>query len=410
MNELDLIVNSTLSHISYSLQKTRESNNITLSDLSSKTGINRSTISLFEKGESSISLYNFLKICNVLNIDIPNLFSTDNKTLQEDVFMNKDSKIKIYYDSLTEAMWFQSLHPEKLSNAEFILIKNRGKNEPHIDKLLTYDKPDIILTINDNPVLILEISSECPTGHNVGQRFARLAKAIENQVLTIYFVPFDSRKHGTYSSICNLNIRLLKACENISSLFDTPLLVVNWKSDSNGELIKDGSQDERMKEIVSDLFKNNFSKNSPEVIRQLSLMKSEYASRLQRRPSYSSLPNSVLKYTTEEFINEFNIDSKSIPSEFLNRKYTFVYTMNMKPDKCKRQDPYTGTALLYDYLVCRNGIAQNDKLNNLVLNFPLIKKDTWFSKNPNDPSTKSCNWYIAANLLLFEDDFYINEF
>lgn len=403
-------VDDTLSHIAYMIKKCREEQGITLLDLSASTGINRVTISSFEKGESSISLSNFIKICNALNLEIPSLFDSKNINFKGDNFMNTDKKIKIYYDSLTEAMWFQSLYPEELSGAEFILIKNRGKNEPHIDELLTYDKPDIILTINNKPYLVLEISSECPTGHNVGQRFARLAKAVEKGVITIYFVPFDSRKHGEYSSICNLNIRLLQASRNISNLFDTPLLVVNWVSDLHGELINDGSQNLRMREIIYDLFKNNFSKKSPEVLNQLNIMESEYNSRLQRRPSYANLPNSVLKYSTEEFLNEFDIDSDSLPKGFLERKYTFVYTINMKPDKCKRQDPYTGTALLYDYLVCRNGIYPNDKLNNLVLNFPLIDKKTWFEKNPNNKSTKSCNWYISSNLLLFKDDLYVNNF
>lgn len=408
MNTNDEEIYKMLSHAAYKLQKTRESKNITILDLSKNTGINRATISSYEKGESNISLYNLLKICNALNLDIQDLFKSDTKNTKGDNFMNK--KIKIYYDSLTEAMWFKSLSPENLSSAEFILIKNRGKNEAHIDNLLTYDKPDIILTIDDKPVLVLEISSECPTGHNVGQRFARLAKAIENNVTTIYFVPFDSRKHGVYSSICNLNIRLLKASQNISNLFNTPLLVVNWETDTHGELITDGSEKTRIKEIVSDLFENNFSNKSPEVIKQLDLMNTEYSTRLNKRPLYGNLPNSVLKYTTEQFINEFNIDKSLLPSDFLNRDYTFVYTMNMKPDKCKRQDPYTGTALLYDYLVCRNGQYPQDKHSNLVLNFPLIDKNIWFNNNPDDKTTKSCNWYIAANLLLFKDSFYVNNF
>ena len=76
--------------------------------------------------------------------------------------------------------------------------------------------------------------------------------------------------------------------------------------------------------------------------------------------------------------------------------------MIMSEDKCKRQDPYTGTQFIYDYCYCRNGIKVNDKHSNLVLFFPEIRK-VFGRKNPNNINTKSCNWYLTANLLLLKD-------
>ena len=71
----------------------------------------------------------------------------------------------------------------------------------------------------------------------------------------------------------------------------------------------------------------------------------------------------------------------------------------------KRQDPYTGTQFLYDYLYCRNGVNVEDKEKNLILYFPLINKDFWKLTNPNISSNKSSNWYITANGLLFNDGY-----
>ena len=89
-------------------------------------------------------------------------------------------KFDIYYDSLTEADWFSSLNPAfGINDNNYYVIGKRGKNPPLIDKIVEYDKPDIILVRNNKPLLVVEITQEVPTGHNIGQRFARLVRAIE---------------------------------------------------------------------------------------------------------------------------------------------------------------------------------------------------------------------------------------
>lgn len=310
------------------------------------------------------------------------------------------NNFEIYYDSLTELTWFTELNP-LFEDAECFIIKDRGQNPQVIEYLLAYDKPDIILLNNNKPVLVLEKTSEVPTGHNVGQRFARLVKAIEHNVLTIYYFPFDSRKHGSNSNICNLNIRLLKACENIYNIHKTPLLAVDWLTDSNGELIIDGSENDRLIKILDNFIKNNFNINCPEIINQLNIMNKEYNDRLKIRPSYGKFPNSVQTYKTKDFVTQFGLNN--IPNSFLEKPYTYVYKINMSPESCKRQDPYTGTQFIYDYMVCRDGISTKDKKNNLVLYFPSLDRTTWFNNNPNDLNTKSCNWYLTASALLFKD-------
>ena len=106
---------------------------------------------------------------------------------------------QIFYDSLTEALWFANLNPFFDFNSpqnQYIQIGRRGNNPRIIEQLTSYDKPDIILLKNNVPVLTIEKTQEVPTGHNVGQRFARLVKSIELDVPVIYFFPFDAKKHG----------------------------------------------------------------------------------------------------------------------------------------------------------------------------------------------------------------------
>ena len=79
----------------------------------------------------------------------------------------------IYSDNLIEADWFKSLN-KKFSDSKVALIKSRGNNLPIIEKIISYDRPDIILLKNNKPLLVVEKTREVPTGHNVGQRMARL--------------------------------------------------------------------------------------------------------------------------------------------------------------------------------------------------------------------------------------------
>lgn len=321
------------------------------------------------------------------------------------------SKFTIYCDSLTEGMWFKNLSSyfDSLTPDDFEIIGKRGTNPPVIEQLISYDRPDIILLHNNIPVLVIEKTSEVPTGHNVGQRFARLVKGIEEGILTIFFFPFDAMKHGEYAGVCNLNIRLIKASQKMESIHGTPLLAVNWIVDEDYELITDGSEDTRMKEILDDFIKSGFNNDCKEVKEQLNNMKEEYNRRLTINPSYGEFPNSVQKISTEQFLNSIGVQAaNTAPIEFKNRPYTYIYKIGMNPKSCKRQDPYTGTQFIYDYIACRTGIHVSNKENNLVLSFPKLSSDIWFKNNPNNPNTKSCNWYLTANALLFNDSIYYN--
>lgn len=377
----------------------REKNKLSQLGLATKTDLTRTYISDIERGKVNVTLETIATLARAFNISLAQLFSY----YKEDFYMN--SNLTIYYDSLTEATWFQDLNPI-FNNATFEIIKPRGSNPPIIESITLYDKADIIVLKDNIPVLVLEKTSEVPTGHNVGQRFARLVRAIELDIPTIYYYPFDAKKHGEYAGICNLNIRLLEASFKIYELHNTPLLSVDWLTDKYGELITDGSENLVIKGLISDYVTSGFNKNCNAFQQHINWMKKEYSRRLHIRPSYAKMPPSVQKYSTTYFCNNFNIHN--IPPEFIKRKYTYVYKMAMTPKSCKRQDPYTGTQFIYDYILCRNGVNVTDKSANLVLYFPELTSSTWFSNNPNNPATKSCNWYITANALLFNDNIFFN--
>lgn len=313
-------------------------------------------------------------------------------------------KLTINCDNLVEGHWFRNLSP-LLSKASFEMIRGRSDNQPTINRLIEYDRPDIILQVEGNPVLVVEKTREVPTGHNIGQRSARLVRAAEEGVSTIKFLPFDAMKHGDHASVCHLNIRLIKAFQRMAHLHDTPVLAVNWPCDQYHELVDDGSENERMALLVHDFLQSGLDLMCEEFENQQRFMEEEYERRLRTTPNYANPPPSVRIVGTEAILNRIEgLSTYKVPQAIAQRPESVIYTMYMTPAKCDRQDPYTGMQFIYDYIWCRDGPKVEDKHRNLFLHFPKIPRDVWEKCNPNDISTKSSNWYLTANALVFADD------
>jgi hypothetical protein len=309
--------------------------------------------------------------------------------------------LEIWSDSDVEAHWFKSLSP-LLANARESRIAGRSANTEVINSLIKYDRPDIILLDGETPILVLEKTREVPTGHNVGQRFARLVRAAEQNIPVIYFLPFDAMKHGSYAGMCHINLRLLKAMSRMSDIHNVPVLPLNWKCDLNGELIVDGSEDASIKLIVESLINSYPQKFNKETEQLNSEIEIEFQRRMNDFPNYENLPNSAEFMKTSEIIAQ--LDSNVVlHNTFRSRKRSLVYTMDMAPDKCRRQDPYTGMQFVYDYGWLRNGPQPLNRSENLVLRIPRVDVETWRLNNPNDLSTKSCNWYLTADLIWLAD-------
>ncbi len=308
------------------------------------------------------------------------------------------ARYQLFYDSLHEAEWLAA-HSAALASADLIKIDARGLNEPAIDSLVQYDRPDVIVTINGKPVLTVEKTREVPTGHNVGQRMARLVRSAELGVPVIYKAPFDAMKHGDYAGICNLNIRLLEAFRVMKRFHGVPVVALNTTIDKNHEILDIGN-DEEMEAILSGYLPNL---NLAAFERAERYMLTEYARRLKVRPAYGRPPPSVKIISTKSFISSHPSISTSLHRRMSERAETVVYQMRMTSANCRREDPYTGTAFVYDYMLCRTGARVTDKSRNLILSIPDVSTKRWIEANPNDPGRKSSNWYLTATALSLSD-------
>jgi len=316
--------------------------------------------------------------------------------------------MEIWSDNQLEAAWFKTLDG-RLAEAPVYTIGARGRNPVMVENLIAYDRPDIIFMDEQNPILVLEKTREVPTGHNVGQRMARIARSAELGVPAIFFLPFSARKHGRFSSICNVNARLLTAMRRMTAIHQTPILPVSWPADSEGRLVTDGSENNQVSALVSGLLDGSPNPWTPGVLSYLEELRVEERSRIEAFPGYSLMPKSVSRAATQDFLSGFDL-SEEDEERLQSRPESLVYTIRMKPDKCKRQDPYTGTQFVYDYVWLREGPAPGDRDGNLILSIPEVDVDTWQKSNPNDPLTKSCNWYLIADAIALSDGIiYLNQ-
>lgn len=311
--------------------------------------------------------------------------------------------LEAFCDDINEYSWFVTLD-HRLKSARFERIGQRGTNPSVIDDLIIYDRPDVILLENGIPVLVIEKTREVPTGHNVGQRVARLVRAVELGIPTVKFLPFDARKYGAHTGICNLNARLLLTFENMWKIHKTPVMAINWPSDVYGHLIEDESADDQLRNLICGYIDSGFDHNCAEFQSARERQLDEYSTRCVNYGPYGEPPPSLRIAETSAVIRDLGLTKNSVDAkQLLLRKESVIYEIGMKEDKCRREDPYTGTQYIYDYLYCRSGPTAEDKFRNLILYFPNIREKVWRDKNPNDPGRKSSNWYLTANAHVFSD-------
>jgi hypothetical protein len=315
---------------------------------------------------------------------------------------------EIWGDNENESLWFQGLDP-RLKTAIVRKIGQRGSNSKLVDSLIVYDRPDIILLLDDKPILVLEKTAEVPTGHNVGQRVARLVRAAEHEIPVLYFLPFDARKHGAFTSICSINTRLIKAMVRMSEIHNVPVLPVKWPSRAaDGELVTDGTQDNRLSQLVTSLLDSFPVKWNKVTKEHESWLEQELERRNNDHPPYRKLPTSAKFEETSEFLRSLSFDTKKYAS-LLIRQESLIYKMDMSPDKCRREDPYTGTQFIYDYGWLRKGPRPIDRTSNLLIHVPKVSVKRWKEANPNDVQKKSSNWYLTADGIVLKDGIILIE-
>ncbi|MUH03679.1 hypothetical protein GM609_09290 [Bombella sp. ESL0387] len=315
------------------------------------------------------------------------------------------SEFTILYDHQHEANWFRKLHSD-FKNAQEESINN-AKDWPCIAGVLAYDRPDIILLHRQVPILVIEETVEVPSGHNVGQRFARIAAAAEAGIPCVYFGPYVARKHGGKTAGPRyMNLRLFHALDAMIRITGTAVTTINWGVDQNCEVSRGYDKDNDMREYIrmflDNYYKSNFSSLNQLILRssvhqRLLCERNDFIETKIRKPDqYNSPPPSVEFMNISDFHSRFNqeilVDNTLFPISEIVREIV-LYSIGMNRI---RSDPYTGMSILYKYLY-----VEGHSHRALVLFFKNIKKSEWIDVNRNRKDIKI--YTIAADAIVFSD-------
>ena len=269
----------------------------------------------------------------------------------------------------------------------------------HIKKILYLDAPDIIVELDSNPIFTIEESKEAGTGHNVFQRFSRLAASAENGIPSFYLYPeavLIERRDKTVKWDV-INPLICHALDRLMAVFGTPALLFfypsNYPSTSrspnvrkNKGLLLHGSMKYLSSPAINDEMREMFAVINlivEQVVRKgvsavTGLMGFE---RIKRRREWHaqylhshaggktmeemSPLSSTEIVPTEAILNYIsgNAGVRAIGGILPSRKNTVVY----HADANFRGDPYPGALAAIDYMLCRSGRTFEDRERNLAM-------------------------------------------
>ena len=312
----------------------------------------------------------------------------------------------VFYDSYQEGMWFKGLH-ERLSDAAMYPFPPPAAQPDWLKPPLSLDRPDVVLVDHEQPILVLERTIEVPSGHNVGQRFARLVAAARSQIPAVYFGPYAAYKHGGITAGPRyMNLRLFYALERMVEIESTAVTTIRWPVDSDYEIIQTPAKDVQVKAYMSLFFQLYDEHGVPGLNPHLMNHPYEIALEKERQKfirdevadaaQYEGPPDSVSIGATQELV--------PAAGSTLECPQTVLYKIGMN---YIRADPYTGMSMLYSYLYC-GGI--DDRTKNLVLSFPGISIETWKAATARTPNAKHIRLYrYISDGILFSDGYLPHE-
>lgn len=264
----------------------------------------------------------------------------------------------------------------------------------HIKQILYLDAPDLIIELDNHPILSIEVSEEAGSGHNAFQRFCRLAAAVERGVPALYIYPEAVRvKRGTRWSWDQINPLVFDALDNVMRVHQIPALLFYYPTlfrskvapapGSKGHIYdkthidQPDSGDSQMRSLFAtvDLIvgqartrgyvsPNNLM-SDPSINGRRRWMSSEWTTKHKSRTwspltATMDIPTTALLALLQTYAGK---TYRFSPDGMASRSQTVVYM----PDAKLRADPYGGALAAIDYIKCRTGPTYEDREKNLVI-------------------------------------------
>ena len=298
----------------------------------------------------------------------------------------------------------------------------------HIKKILYLDAPDLIVEKDLEPIFSIEISTEAGTGHNVFQRFSRLAASVENNVPAFYIYPDAVIIHRENSIRWDkINPLIFQALSKAMAIYQIPALLYYFPTDLNAyvdnpeaspnintkglqfdaNIIRysgcpNAASDEMinmfssMNAILSEVQRHgvidgrNRTIRCHEIVTRIDLMETIYHNRVGIR-IWSPL-TSIIQIPTSKLINylsNFHDDTYSIGDLLNSREETIIYCVDAK----FRGDPYPGAFAAIDYLKSRQGKSFEERYYNLVLAWGKVEETETSISIVSNKENQSINFF-----------------
>jgi len=272
-----------------------------------------------------------------------------------------------------------------------------ANNPDMIQKILYLDMPDAVVTYGfpEKPILGIEFCAEAPSGHDIFQRVARVAASASFGTAFAFIFPEKKWVVRTIGGRWdNYNPLVMRALMHISRFHKVPSLSFFWEADrltgieAEGFLRVDENY-ENMPDRRSEEMKN-FTKFvnltidyvlqnrdfremmfDPFILEREAWMWEKYHQRYRSRPNifrWSPL-TSCRKIETSELISlieEVTGRRPNLPHYVSEREETIIYEPGTRQF---RSDPYSGSLVGIDYLMCRRGETVRHRHRNLAMRF-----------------------------------------
>lgn len=330
--------------------------------------------------------------------------------------------VQIWYagDARVFAEWI-TLHTHlKDREPEFKPLAESDANKPklfyrmpaRIREILYLDAPDLIISVNNVPILSIEISTEAGTGHNAFQRFSRLAAAVEQGVPALYIYPeavWVTRRDSN-PRWDRINPLIFKTLCRVSAIFEVPAFLYFYPTEfrlgtnripANETLPKGlrhdsdprfpGAPDPRSPDMRS-LFRHVngilelSEREGPRNAGRASLQTTWAAAWLNKMEEYWRANGSAIEANMSPLSSTIEVATSTLLAhleayadprhdfgELLpSRDKTIIYHPT---GRYRNQgDPYTGSLAAIDYLWCRTGPTYEDRDKNLAVAFGSIEE------------------------------------
>jgi len=272
-----------------------------------------------------------------------------------------------------------------------------ANNPDMIQKILYLDMPDAVVTYGfpEKPILGIEFCAEAPSGHDIFQRVARVAASASFGTAFAFIFPEKKWVVRTIGGRWdNYNPLVMRALMHISRFHKVPSLSFFWEADrltgieAEGFLRVDENY-ENMPDRRSEEMKN-FTKFvnltidyvlqnrdfremmfDPFILEREAWMWEKYHQRYRSRPNifrWSPL-TSCRKIETSELVSlieEVTGRRPNLPHYVSEREETIIYEPGTRQF---RSDPYSGSLVGIDYLMCRRGETVRHRHRNLAMRF-----------------------------------------